>query len=117
MQVLETTATASNLIAAIPAKFEAWKIMFGDWALIGDRELHIHLGLLVFFLTAIATRRSLRSPWPLIATIAVEALNEYLGAVAIGSWDWPDTRIDILYTLFWPTLVFLALRIRLIKSG
>jgi hypothetical protein len=117
MQISDAIAPAPGFITAIAAKYEAWKIAFGDWALIGDRELHIHLGLLVFFLTAVITRRSLRSPWPLAATIIVEAVNEYLGAVATGSWDWPDTRVDILYTLFWPLLLFLLVRSRLIKSG
>ena len=45
----------------------------------------------------------------------VEGVNEYFDRLAYGSWRWPDTRIDIIFNLFWPTLLFVAARSGVIK--
>ena len=98
----------SGLLTAIALKYEAKKIAFATWANISDRELHTHLGLLVFALVIIVLRRPMRSPWPWIAAVVVEGINEYFDRLAYGSWRWPDTRI-------WPTLLFIAARSGVIK--
>lgn len=102
-------------LALVATRYEDGKQAFTTWAAISDAELHVHLGLCVFLATMILGRMSARSPWPLLATILVEAVNEYLGMHFSGSWNWTDTRYDIIYTLFWPMLIFLAARLRLIR--
>lgn len=98
----------------IALKYETWKLVFSEWATFSDRELHVSLGLLVFFLTMALFRRPMQSVWPWLAVVLFEAINEYLGKVLTGTWNWPDTKLDILFTLLWPTLFFVAARIGLI---
>lgn len=108
-------ASQPDWLAIVATRYEDGKVAFTNWAGISDPELHVHLGLCVYGAVMILGRVSARSPWPLLATILVEALNEYLGMRFTGSWNWPDTRFDILYTLFWPILMFIAARLRLIR--
>jgi hypothetical protein len=103
-----------SMLMSFALKYETWKLAFSEWAMFSDRELHVSLGLLVFFLTMILFRRPMRSVWPWLAVILFEMSNEYLGKVLTGSWNWPDTKLDILFTLLWPTLFFAAARIGLI---
>jgi hypothetical protein len=110
-----SNAAAPSTLAAIALKYEGYKIAFATWATLSDRELHTHLGLLIFIISVVIFRRSLRSPWPWIAAILLEMVNEYFDRLAYGSWRWPDTRIDLLCTLIWPTLFFIGARTGLIK--
>jgi hypothetical protein len=111
-----TAAPQPHWLTLVATRYEDGKLAFTNWAAISDAELHVHLGLCVFLATMILGRMSARSPWPLVATIVVEAINEYLGMRFTGSWNWPDTRYDIVYTLFWPILIFLFARMRLIRT-
>ena len=112
---MASDAAAPGTLMAIALKYEGYKVAFATWANISDRELHTHLGLLVFALVIIVLRRPMRSPWPWLAAVVVEGVNEYFDHLAYGSWRWPDTRIDIIFTLFWPTLLFVAARSGVIK--
>lgn len=108
-------ASPSDWLAQVATRYEDGKLAFTRWAGLSDPELHVHLGLCVYLAVMILSRLSARSPWPLLATILVEAINEYLGMRFTGTWNWPDTRLDILYTLFWPILIFVAARLKLIR--
>lgn len=107
-------AAEPSLLMKIAVKFEGGKLAFSEWAKFSDRELHVSLGLLVFFLTMALLRRPMQSAWPWLAVVLFEAINEYLGMVLTGSWNWPDTKLDILFTLLWPTLFFVGARIGVI---
>lgn len=110
-----TTANEPGLLLAVVGKYQGYKIAFATWANMSDRELHTHIGMLVFVLTMVVLRQRLDSPWPWICAVFAEGLNEYFDSVAFGSWRWPDTRLDIAYTLVWPTLIFFCARGGLIK--
>ena len=112
--VAATPAAEPSLLMKIALKFETWKLAFSEWAKFSDRELHVSLGLLVFFLTMAVFRRPMRSVWPWLAVVIFEAVNEYLGMVLTGTWNWPDTKLDILFTLLWPTVFFVAARLGVI---
>jgi hypothetical protein len=115
LAIAAATAPAEpSLLMSVALKYETWKLAFSEWALFSDRELHVSLGLLVFFLTMILFRRPMRSAWPWLAVILFEMSNEYLGKVLTGTWNWPDTKLDIVFTLLWPTLFFVAARTGLI---
>ena len=101
------------VLVQIAARYEARKIAFAEWTGILDRELHTHMGMLVFVVVILVFRLPLRSPWPWIAAVIVELNNEFLDRVNYGSWRWPDTKIDLLFTLMWPTLLFICARTRL----
>lgn len=107
-------AAKPTLLIQIVVKYESWKLAFSEWAMLGDNELHVSLGLLVFFLTMAIFRQPMRSVWPWLAVVLFEGVNEYMGMKLIGSWNWEDTKLDILFTLLWPTLFFIAARIGLI---
>jgi hypothetical protein len=109
-------APQPDWLSLVASRYEDSKVAFTNWAGISDPELHVHLGLSVFVATMILGRLSARSPWPLLATIMAEGINEYLGMRFTGSWNWPDTRYDIMYTLFWPIILFLAARLKLIRT-
>ena len=77
-----------------------------------DSILHVHAGMIVLFLARIVTRRSLSTPIPLAFVALAEAGNEILDRLHYGSWRWGDTSSDIVNTLFWPTVLFIGLRLR-----
>ncbi len=105
-----TISSEPSLLVTIVGKYQGYKLAFATWANMSDRELHTHIGMLVFVLIMVVFRRRLDSPWPWIGAILAEGVNEYFDSVAYGSWRWPDTRLDIAYTLVWPTLIFLCAR-------
>lgn len=74
-----------------------------------DRLLHVHAGLLIFVVVKLGFRRSFASPLPLVCVYAGELINEIFDRLHHGRWM-PDTGSDILYTVFWPTILFILIR-------
>lgn len=91
------------------AKFIWW---IGDGTGLPDTVLHIHAGMAVLIVARIATGRSLGTLVPLSVVAAAEAANEILDRMHYGSWRWPDTISDVIHTMFWPTVICLAVRLR-----
>jgi len=83
----------------------------GDGTGAPDTVLHIHAGMVVLFLARVISGRSLATPWPLACVYLAEFANEILDRVNHGQWM-PDTLSDILNTVFWPTVLFVGLRLR-----
>lgn len=77
-----------------------------------DTLLHVHAGMAVLLLVRLVTKRSLATPWPLLGVCLAEAANEVLDRLHWGSWRLEDTAIDAVNTLFWPTMLFVGLRLR-----
>jgi hypothetical protein len=84
----------------------------GDGTGMADSLLHVHAGMAVLLLMRLVTKRSLATPWPLLGVCAAEAANEMLDRLHWGSWRWEDTALDAVNTLFWPTVLFVGLRLR-----
>lgn len=93
-----------------------WYHDFIDWIGDGtgypDTILHIHAGMIILFITRVVTRRSLATPIPLLVVALAEAFNEVMDRLHFGSWRPADTANDVVNTLFWPTMLFLGLRLR-----
>jgi hypothetical protein len=87
----------------------------GDGTGASDTVLHIHAGMAVLLLARVITNRSLATPWPLAFVYLAEFVNEALDRVAYGRWM-PDTFTDIVHTVFWPTVLFVGLRVRTMCS-
>lgn len=89
---------------------------FIDWIGNGtglpDTVLHIHAGLAVLMLARLVTGRSLGTLVPLSIVALAEAANEVMDRLTFGSWRWDDTLSDIAHTMFWPTVICLAVRFR-----
>ena len=96
-------------IPALWARFIQW---IGDGTGLPDTILHIHAGMAVLLLARMVTRRSLGTFVPLSVVVAAEGANEVLDRMHYGSWRWPDTTADLVNTLFWPTVICLAVRMR-----
>jgi hypothetical protein len=95
----------------IPALYARLIDAIGDGTGMADSLLHVHAGMAVLILTRILTRRSLATPIPLLMVVAAEAANEILDRLNYGSWRWGDTASDVVNTLFWPTALFVGLRL------
>ena len=84
----------------------------GDGTGLPDTILHIHAGMAVLLVARVLTGRSLGTLIPLSFVALAEAGNEILDRISYGSWRWSDTLSDIGNTLFWPTVICLAVRLR-----
>lgn len=83
----------------------------GDGTGAPDTILHIHAGMAVLFLARLITGRSLATPIPLAFVFLAEFANEVLDYLHFGR-VLPDTWSDIANTIFWPTVLFIGLRLR-----
>lgn len=83
----------------------------GDGTGAPDTILHIHAGMAILLLARVVTGRSLATPLPLACVYLAEAANEVLDRFGHGAWM-PDTLSDIVNTVFWPTVLFVGLRLR-----
>jgi hypothetical protein len=86
-------------------------LWIGDGTGAPDTVLHIHAGMAVLLFVRVVTGCSLATPWPLLAVYVAELGNEVMDYFGHGS-VMPDTLSDVLNTVFWPTVLFIGLRIR-----
>ena len=96
----------------LPGFYARLVAAIGDGTGMADTLLHIHAGMAVLLLARLASGRSLSTPWPLAMVALAEAANELLDRLHYHSWRWADTAADVVNTLFWPTVLFLGLRLR-----
>ncbi|RYD67678.1 MAG: hypothetical protein EOP58_02525 [Sphingomonadales bacterium] len=91
--------------------YERFILWIGDGTGASDTVLHIHAGMAVLLVARLVSGRSLATPWPLLAVYLAEFANEAMDYVAHKR-IMPDTLADIVNTVFWPTVLFIGLRIR-----
>lgn len=98
-------------------KYSETKSALGDYLGVSEALLHLHAGLLIFFLSSLLFRRRMRSVLPigLVYTFAIgneliDVLTPDYVANAFGA------LVDILNTVVWPTLLFLLARRRLLRG-
>ena len=82
--------------------------------------LHIYVGLIVFFVVAIAVRRRQPSYLPLIAVVAAALLGELVDLrddlYGLGVWRWRASLHDIVNTVFWPFVITVLVRVKLFAA-
>jgi diacylglycerol kinase len=91
--------------------------MFVEHAsIVSSDAIHVLVGVLVWMLAALITRRSLATWLPWLAVLALALLNE---AVDLAVERWPDLAMqlgesakDIWLTMTLPTLLLIAVRLR-----
>ena len=86
-------------------------LWIGDGTGLPDALLHVHAGMAILLLARLVTRRSLGTLVPLGFVALAEGANELLDYVNYGM-RWADTLSDIANTLFWPSVICLAVRLR-----
>ena len=84
----------------------------GDGTGLPDTIIHVHAGMIVLLAARLVTRRSLGTWLPLSCVAAAEMGNELLDRISYGSSRWVGTLSDVGNTLFWPTVICLAVRLR-----
>ena len=96
-------------LADLWERFANW---VGDGTGLPDTIIHVHAGMAVLLFARLVTGRSLGTLIPLSFVIAAETGNEVLDRISFGAWRWADTLSDFANTLFWPTVICLAIRLR-----
>jgi len=76
-----------------------------------DTVLHIHGGMTIMVVVRVLTGRSLATPWPLLAVVIAALTKEFVDFMSYDVIK-PDSLNDIAHTLFWPTVLFVGLRVR-----
>ena len=100
----------------IPNLYAQLIAAIGDGTGMADTLLHIHAGMAVLLIARVISGRSLSTPLPLAVVVVAEMANEVLDRLHYHSWRWADTSADIVNTLFWPTILFIGLRLRRSKA-
>jgi hypothetical protein len=95
------------------AAYSTAKADLGDVLGASQDLLHVHAGLLIFFVAALLLRRRMRSWVPICLVWAFAFGNELIDAFSPinGNSAW-EHGADIMNTVFWPTLLFLLARRR-----
>ena len=81
--------------------------------------LHIYVGLGVFLLATLLSKRRFGSPMPWLLVLAVvlagEAWDAHDDLVSGGHWRWWASAHDAWNTLFWPTVLLILGRLNLLR--
>ena len=101
--------------------FQGVMLVVGAMFTLSKDALHIHVGLLVFLTVCYFTRKNYRAAIPLLAVLLLAILGEVLDArdnfASLGRWRWRASLHDILNTMFWPIVLSLLIRFRIITLG
>ena len=101
--------------------FQSAKLAIISAAGLPKDALHIYVGLAVFLSVAVILRRPLRSLLPWFAVVAVACAGELLDRrddlATLGRWRWDASLHDVVNTLFWPTVLLILARSRLLPDG
>lgn len=100
----------SNELFQLVESYSATKRALGESLGMTDDLLHVHLGLALFALTALLTRRRMRSWWPLGIVAAFAIGNEVIDYYTTEDWSAQLSALDVVNTLVWPLVLFLLAR-------
>ena len=92
------------------ADYSNTKSALGTALGLSDDLLHVHVGLALFVLTALLTRRRMRS-WVPLGVVGVFAVgNEIIDFFGPDPWNDGLSALDLANTLVWPLVLFLLAR-------
>ncbi|HLV08539.1 MAG TPA: hypothetical protein VKY80_12765 [Croceibacterium sp.] len=100
----------NETLDTIVATYADTKAAFIDWTGATEDLLHMHAGLAIFVLSAWLLKKKMRSPVPLSLVAFFAVLNEVFDWSFGGSPGTLEPVVDILNTVFWPTVLFLLAR-------
>ena len=103
-------------LTALAQWYHEWVLWIGDGTGLPDAILHIHAGMAILLVARLVTGRSLGTWVPLSVVVVAEAANELLDWLSYGA-RWGDTASDVANTLFWPSVICLAVRLRPMVVG
>lgn len=102
------------MLLALPDQYAAIKRAMSAATGATEDLLHVHFGLLIFIVVAVAFRRRLHSAWPVTIVWGFALANEAVDYFA-AEWVPVPSLLDIVNTAFWPTVLFLVARRRRIS--
>ena len=92
------------------ASYSHAKSALGHALGLSDDLLHVHLGLVIFVVAALLTRRRMRSWIPLLTVAVVAVANEVIDYFGPDPWNDGLSALDLANTLVWPVVLFLLAR-------
>jgi hypothetical protein len=98
-------------LASLPDTYASWKTAMSDATGATEDLLHVHFGVLIFVVVAVVFRRRMHSWWPVSMVWAFALTNELVDYFAMD-WQADTSALDVLNTIFWPTILFLVARRR-----
>jgi len=70
---------------------------------------HIHIGLLIFFVSVVYWRKGRIDKWSLIPVLSVALLGEIIDVVdylvTVGDVYWANSLEDIVQSMLWPVII------------
>lgn len=85
---------------------------------LGRDALHIYFGLTALIISVLVLRKSIKSfvPWLVVFALAIagELLDMRDDLASRGHWRWSASLHDIWNTLFWPTVILILARRKLV---
>lgn len=97
--------------ASLPDTYASWKTWMSQSTGATEDLLHVHFGVLIFVVVALVFRRRMHSLWPVGMVWTFALLNELIDSFA-AEWRMDLSALDVLNTVFWPTVLFLVARRR-----
>lgn len=101
--------------------FQAAKIAIVEAVGLSKDALHIHFGLAIMILVALALRKPVGSLLPWLAVLAAAVAGELWDAVdhmrMFGEWRTRTSLRDLFNTLLWPTVLLGLAKARLVSKA
>jgi hypothetical protein len=98
--------------------FQSVKLIVGAMFSLSKDALHIYVGLFVFLTVSYLVRKRYHAAWALLAVFLVACLGEIFDArdnfASLGRWRWRASLHDIMNTMFWPIVLSVLIRLRVI---
>jgi uncharacterized membrane protein YpjA len=98
-------------------QYGVWKYEISQATGASEDLLHVHVGLALFVVSGVLLRRRMHSPLPLIVVAIFAVLNEVVDYFGEFEAQPSEPFIDIANTLFWPSVLFVIARRKLIVRG
>jgi hypothetical protein len=100
--------------------FQSAKLELASTLGLSKDALHIYVGLGIFFLATILSRRRFESPIPRLLVVLAAVLGElwdrHDDIETVGRWHWWASFHDLWNTLFWPTVILTVGRLNLLRK-
>lgn len=100
------------------SNFQTIKLAVVGFTGLSKDALHVYVGLTVFLVVALVHKRRLRSLWTVGSVLLVASLGELLDMrddlTSLGHWRWRASLHDIVNTTFWPMVLWVLLRTKLL---
>ena len=94
--------------------YQSLKIVISNVIDLSKDAIHIHIGLVVFFMAAVLWKKGRIEFICLLPVIIIAALMELLDLhddfIALGYMRWSASLHDIINTLFWPIIIVVLYR-------